>query len=209
MTPDNFRVAFQPYADQAAAGTGLSAELFLAQWAIETGYASSFAGWYNLGNISRGGASNGFVSYTSYAQFVNAEILLLHDIPYEGVLASAGKSIADQCKALGASPWDAGHYDNGGGPGSSLIAILPAFGLSAEQITGEPMTQAEFDTLLQSNAEFQGIITVLNRIYYALGLDSPADVSTTKSSVLAALAPAAPAPAAPKSVSGTFTGTVS
>ena len=143
MTPSAFRTYFQSYADQVAAGTGLSAGLFLAQWAVETAYASAFAGSYNLGNITRGGASNGFVNYGSYAQFVNAQILLLHDVPYEGVLASAGKSLAEQCVALGSSPWDAGHYNNGGGPGSSLIAVLPLFGFSAEQIGDADLTPQE------------------------------------------------------------------
>ena len=143
MTPQQFQAAFQPYADEVAKGTGLSAGLFLAQWAVETAYASSFAGAFNLGNITRGGASNGFVNYGSYAQYAQAQILLLHDIPYEGVLAAAGKTLAEQCVALGASPWDAGHYNNGGGPGSSLIAVLPAFGLSAQSIGGLDLTPEE------------------------------------------------------------------
>lgn len=137
MTPPEFQLEFTPYAEQAANGTGLQPGLFLAQWAVETAYASVFAGTYNLGNITRGGASQGFVNYGSYAQFVDAEILLLHDAVYAPVLASVGSTLGNQCIALGASPWDAGHYDDGGGPGSSLIATLPLFGMSSEQLGGD------------------------------------------------------------------------
>jgi hypothetical protein len=145
MTPQQFQTYYLPYAQTAAQGTGLSPYLFLAQWSVETAYAEAFAGSHNLGNITRGGAQNGFVNYGSYGEFVQAEILLLHDIPYEGVLASGGKSLYDQCVALGESPWDAGHYSNGSGPGSSLIAVLPLFGLTEGDIN--PMTAQEHQWL--------------------------------------------------------------
>ena len=135
MTPQQFEQAFLPYAQQAASGTGLLPGLFLAQWADETAYASSFAGSFNLGNIERG-PGLGFVDYGSYAQFVNAEILLLHTPTYASVLAAAPKSLGDQCVALGNSPWDAGRYV-GNAPynyaGGALVALLPVFGLSAHQ----------------------------------------------------------------------------
>lgn len=160
MTPAQFQAAFTSYAEQAAAGTGLLPGLFLAQWAVETAYASSFAGTFNLGNITRGGSQFGFVNYGSYTQAVDAEILLLHDAPYAGVLAAAGADLGQQCIALGASPWDAGHYDNGGGPGSSLIATLPVFGMNINT-TEDDMTDAQAAQLTQVAAQLDTLYKFL------------------------------------------------
>src|SRR5258708_826333 len=42
---------------------------------------------------------------------------------YSGVLGSAGTTLRAQLAALGRSPWAGSHYDDGGGPGSSLMRL--------------------------------------------------------------------------------------
>jgi hypothetical protein len=136
MTPQQFLDAYTNCAQQCAAGTGLEKLTLLAQWAFETGrLLDPEPGWagapYNLGNI-RDASGTGFAQYASLDEFAQAAIWVFHNarpnlnLPpsatnnyYWPVLAARG--VTAQIAALGASPWDAGHYDNGGGPGSALI----------------------------------------------------------------------------------------
>ena len=144
MTPRQFVDAYLPTARTVAAGTRLDEVLFLAQWAHETGRLfNPEPGWAgapnNLANIRDKPGS--FAHYSSLAEFANAEIWTLHNsrpnlsLPvsttnnyYWPVLATAGKPIETQIAALGASPWDAGHYGNP--PGSALIPYAKEFAMS-------------------------------------------------------------------------------
>lgn len=117
MTPQGFVAAFLPTAQQVKSGTGLDEDTLLAQWALETAWGSVFAGKNNLGNIRCSPTT--FCDYASVADFARAAIDTFHNGLYEAVLATAGKSIETQIAALGASPWDAGHYGNPAG--SALI----------------------------------------------------------------------------------------
>jgi len=136
MTPQEFLAAYTPTAQQVAAGTGLEQLVLLAQWAFETGrLLDPEPGWAgapnNLGNI-RDAAGTGFAQYASLNEFAQAAIFVFNNarpnlnLPpsptnnyYFAVLAARG--VINQVTALGVSPWDAGHYDSGTGPGSALI----------------------------------------------------------------------------------------
>ncbi len=119
------------YADQAAKETGLNRWAILTQWALETGWGApnSTFGWNNLAGIIYHGEyedANGFTRYPSLSAFVQDYVAVLRQPNMHVILTSAGKSIADQLVAFGESPWAGSHYNNGHGPGSSLIALYDA-----------------------------------------------------------------------------------
>lgn len=131
----------QPYADRAAQATGLPARVILAQWALETGWGTSYLATHdnNLGGIKYVGvpeqdySSGGFAGYRSLDRFVTDYIRVLNGDwgGYPAVRAVARKAYPDAetrfravAQALGASAYDEGHYDDGRGPGSSLLAVL-------------------------------------------------------------------------------------
>jgi hypothetical protein len=115
MTPAEFLATYQPAARELARLTGLEPDLFLAQWAVETGWATSWAGApFNLGNIECGPGV--FCRYGSLPEFVAAENAVLHQPNFTGVLDSKNTDLIEQMHALGLSPWDAGHYMNAGDP---------------------------------------------------------------------------------------------
>jgi hypothetical protein len=120
-----FADSYGQYADAVSAGTGIDRTALLIQWAVETNYGQQINNANNLGNIRCGPDS--FCQYASPSQFVGAAIFVWHNGFYPDVLAAAGMSLDVQLLAIGSSPWDAGHYDNGGGPGSSLLAIKSEF----------------------------------------------------------------------------------
>jgi hypothetical protein len=126
MTPQaqNFSDRFGNCADEVAAGTGLNRWALLVQWAVETGTGSQVFG-NNLGNIRC--SSTSFCQYASLDDFAQHAISVWHS-PWPPPIepwraAAAGQPMQTQLVAFGESPWDAGHYNNGGGPGSSLIAV--------------------------------------------------------------------------------------
>lgn len=115
-----------------AAGSGLRADALICQWGVETEWGNAIDNLNNLGNIRcvEGiPCVDGFSQFPSLDSFCATAILTWHNGEYPGVLASAGQPLRQQLLAIGASPWDAGHYDNGGGPGSSLIAAARKLGL--------------------------------------------------------------------------------
>lgn len=129
MTPAQFVNTFLPEAQICAQGTGLNPCLFLAQWADETGWgvSSAFSNCRNLAGINPFNGypdCQGYARFSSYTQSAQAEVEVLHNGLYDGVLASAGQSFNSQASALGNSPWATGKYNDGGGPGSSLISIF-------------------------------------------------------------------------------------
>ena len=131
MTPAQFVSTFLSEAQICASGTGLNPCLFLAQWADETGWGTSraFSVCRNLAGINPfNGYSDcdGYAQFSSYTESAHAEVTVLHNGLYSGVLATAGQSFDTQARALGNSPWASGKYDDGGGPGSALISIYNA-----------------------------------------------------------------------------------
>ncbi len=132
MTPDEFAAKYLSIAQECSAkASGLDPRVILAQFADETGWGTSplcldhlnlagishFNGWANSG---------GFCSFPTLADFVVAYGQVINNGLYGAVLAAAkaGESADAQAKALGESDWAASHYDNGGGPGSSLVALM-------------------------------------------------------------------------------------
>jgi flagellum-specific peptidoglycan hydrolase FlgJ len=123
----------RPYAQRAANALGMPVDVILAQWSLESGNGTSdHARKYNnhagikvpskrkfVGYVRPGTA---FAGYTSLDKFTEDYILNMNNGFYEGV-KKAG-SVEDTVRALGASPWDAGHYDLNGVKGGALLNIL-------------------------------------------------------------------------------------
>jgi len=124
MTPQalTFIANFGGVADQVAAGTGLSRWALLVQWAKETATGTQILNRNNLGNIRC--SSTTFCQYATLADFGAAAIATWENGFYGAVLATAGQPVRTQLLAIGASPWDAGHYGlkECGYAGCSLIA---------------------------------------------------------------------------------------
>jgi hypothetical protein len=139
MNPTEFVKAFTAWADWCSKKTGVEPLVILAQWADETGWATS-EHWlvdHNPAGISPGGVVAHYdtveVGMTAYVSTLNLEI-------YNPVRAASG--VIDQALALGASPWAAGHYEDAGkGPGSGLVAILvDSLGVKSTPTPPEPVT---------------------------------------------------------------------
>lgn len=120
MTPQEFAAAYLPTAETVSSATGIDAYVLLAQWAVETAWGSAIYNANNLGNIRCSPTS--FCQYANLQEFADAAIATWRNGYYGAVLATAGAEA--QLIAIGESPWDAGHYNNGGGPGSSLVAAF-------------------------------------------------------------------------------------
>jgi hypothetical protein len=130
-----------PYARQAHAQTGWPTSVILAQWGLEQGWRIPGYTGFNWGNVAalpgeptvNGIAVAGSPAAFAYAntpqQGLNYYVRVAKLGYYQGV-ASAAANGADACaRALGASPWDAGHYTATGSPGSSLLSIMRVYNL--------------------------------------------------------------------------------
>jgi LysM repeat protein len=131
-----------PFAQSAHQQTGWPVSMILAQWGLEHGWlVPGFTG-YNWGNVGAlagvprvaSGGAWGAPAYFAYAPTpqdgVNYYVAVAGLSFYRGVgyaTRHGGPNAA--AKALGASPWDAGHYTGIGDPGSSLIITMHAFNL--------------------------------------------------------------------------------
>ena len=131
-----------PYARQAHDATGWPVSMILAQWGLEQGWQTPTFTGYNFGNC--GGLNDepfipgttvpGSPSTFAYADDPEDGLrFYLHvaGLPYYAKIAPAAQSGGPvaAAKALGASPWDAGHYTNNNDPGSSLIALMQQYNL--------------------------------------------------------------------------------
>lgn len=131
-----------PYARQAHQQTGWPVSMILAQWGLEHGWhIPGFTG-YNWGNS---GAIPGFPTVAgtnvpgSPAAFAYAAtpedgvaiyVHCAHLSYYTNVARAAAAYGPDAAaRALGQSPWDAGHYTATGNPGSSLLSIMRVYNL--------------------------------------------------------------------------------
>jgi len=148
MTPTAFVRTYGTLADEAAKLTSVSRWTILAQWAVETGWGTSalcihdrnLAGirWYGrAGTFQIGGTpgkvGTGFAGYSTLGAFVADYAHTLNLPAYAKVRAAVG--VDAECRALGASPWDAGHYLSGGVVGGSLLAAWHALPVSAPAAT--------------------------------------------------------------------------
>ncbi len=129
-----------PYAQSAYQQCNWPVSLILAQWGVETGWhVPTFTG-YNFGNVSaiKGQPSvKGLNVPGSPAEFAYAStpdkgvayyVIYCHMGYYRGVAPAASSGGPDAAaRALGRSPWDAGHYTATHSPGSTLLTAMRVF----------------------------------------------------------------------------------
>lgn len=142
MTPLAFAKAYGPLANHIGSAVWVDANVILAQWALETGWGASglCVNWHNLAGIrwygravqyrqiggTPGRSGTGFAAYRTLDDFaVDYEYVI--SLPYYNGVRDAVTTYA-QIKALGASPWDAGHYrtSRNGIDGGSVLATYNA-----------------------------------------------------------------------------------
>jgi len=130
-----------PYALQAHKQLGWPTSVILAQWGLEQGWQTPRFTGYNWGNCGAipnepmvpGTTAPGSPRAFAYAPAPEDGLrIYLHvaHLKYYTAIAPAAKQSADAAaRALGSSPWDAGHYTDHNDPGSSLLAIMQNFNL--------------------------------------------------------------------------------
>lgn len=119
-----------PYAVAAQNATGINANVILAQWGNETGWgtSSAFTKNFNPAGIGITSSSVSGQDYGSIEGGVQAYINFVNDNSrYQAVKAAGVNNPQAQAVAFGNSGWAAGKYDDGGGPGSSLVADMQSF----------------------------------------------------------------------------------
>ena len=139
----DFIALMTPWAVSASQQTGIDANLIMAQWGIETGWGTSYQ-WktnYNPAGIgitsdavqgqNYGGIAGGVQAYIN---FVN------NNSRYQAVKSAVGAQA--QAIAMGNSGWAASGYNDGGGPGSSLLSTMNSLGVNVD--TGQPMPANAF-----------------------------------------------------------------
>lgn len=130
---------YAPYAMQAQQATGINAQLILAEWGNEVAWGTDWAEKNNIGNVGvYGGGPN--PSYGTIQQGVQAYINFINsNSRYQAVKNAGVNNPQAQAVALGESGYASGGYNNGSGPGSSLIADMDEV---AQNGFGSAVTQA-------------------------------------------------------------------
>ena len=130
-----------PYVRQAHNATGWPTSMILAQWGLEQGWKVPGYTGFNWGNVAALPGEptvNGIAVPGSPAAFAYAntpDIGLSYYIRvarlsfYNGVGRAAQNGPDAAARALGRSPWDAGHYTAIGSPGSSLLNLMRVYNL--------------------------------------------------------------------------------
>lgn len=131
-----------PYARRAHEATGWPVSVILAQWGLEQGWKIPGYTGFNWGNVAALPGEptvNGIAVPGSPAAFAYAHtpddglryyVRVAHLSYYRTVGRAGNESGAEAAaRALGASPWDAGHYTDSGNPGSSLVSIMRVYNL--------------------------------------------------------------------------------
>lgn len=157
--------------------THIPVSVILAQWILETGGFKSnlFRYCYNLAGIKYHEAytdSNGFSCYPSLEVAATDWIRTISLGYYDNVrhVSSTTDKVEEVFSALGESPWDAGHYNNGQGPGSSLLALYKADNLqvfdilpnvqgaviTTQLVVGEPVEYYSSDEKYYIKPEYAG-----------------------------------------------------
>jgi hypothetical protein len=91
----SFANEYAPYANQAGSALGVSPDIILAQWGLETGYGTQLSGTNNLGNITN--PSGGYANYSSIGSFLSAFISNIQSHP---TAVNAGISTANYAEGL-------------------------------------------------------------------------------------------------------------
>lgn len=130
-----------PYARTAHAQTGWPTSVILAQWGLEQGWKIPGYTGFNWGNVAalpgqptvNGIAVPGSPAAFAYAntpqQGLSYYVRVARLAYYSRVRAAAANGADAAARALGTSPWDAGHYTATGSPGSSLLSIMRVYNL--------------------------------------------------------------------------------
>jgi LysM repeat protein len=131
-----------PYARRAHDDTGWPLSVILAQWGLEQGWQTPRFTGYNWGNCgavpdeptvpgtSAPGSPPAFAYAPGPEDGLRIYLHVAHLGYYTEVAPTAQQGGADAAaRALGRSPWDAGHYTDHGDPGSSLLAVMRDFNL--------------------------------------------------------------------------------
>jgi hypothetical protein len=131
-----------PYARQAHAQTGWPTSVILAQWGLEHGWKIPGFTGYNWGNVAalagqptvNGIAVPGSPPRFAYAQTPATGLnyyVRVAKLGYYRAVAPTGRQYGAEAaaRALGRSPWDAGHYTDHRDPGSSLVSIMRVYNL--------------------------------------------------------------------------------
>jgi cell wall-associated NlpC family hydrolase len=159
-----FVTQMTPWAQYASSQTGLDPNLILAQWGNETGWGSSHQWTANfnpagIGITSDAVAGQGFGSVKGGVDaYVN---FLKTNSNYNQLLQTKGAQA--QAVALGNSGWAAGKYDNGGGPGSSLLADMA--GINAPATNQMPPVQGATVPNMGSSAAINFARSVIGTPY--------------------------------------------
>ncbi|HEV2659139.1 MAG TPA: LysM peptidoglycan-binding domain-containing protein [Ktedonobacteraceae bacterium] len=131
-----------PYAQRASADTGWPVSVILAQWGLEQGWSTPGFDGYNFGNCGAypgvptvpgtdaPGSPPAFAYAATPEDGLTFYLHVAHLSFYDAVAPAAQTGGPDAAaRALGESPWDAGHYTVVNDPGSSLLAIMKDFNL--------------------------------------------------------------------------------
>lgn len=149
MDPETFFSAALPWARVASRLTAVNVSVVLAQWADETGYGGpDWSPRNNPGNVGDTEAG-GQVVYPTLAAGVEAYVRTML-LPYYVDVRGWGPTPAEADASavnLGKSPWAAGHYNNGGGPGSALLAIMGGYDLYQYDVPATPAEPREGDEM--------------------------------------------------------------
>lgn len=137
-----FVAAALPYAQRAAQQTRWPTSLILAQWGLEQGWKTPGYTGFNWGNVAAlpgeptvGGIQKvGSPAAFAYATTPEDGLRYYMRVAQLGYYSAVGPAAASQgvdaaARALGRSPWDAGHYTDRGDPGSSLLNMLRTYNL--------------------------------------------------------------------------------
>jgi hypothetical protein len=135
-----FVVTMLPYARHASQTLGWPVSVILAQWGVEHGWTlPDFDGW-NVGNTKAFNSPTGVCYGAPVVRSFCAPktpgaglAIYIHGAQlhyYTGIAAAARQGGPDAAaRALGQSPWDAGHYTTDNSPGDSLLRAMKAFNL--------------------------------------------------------------------------------
>ncbi len=135
-----FITTMLPYARHASQTLGWPVSVILAQWGVEHGWTlPDFDGW-NVGNTKAFNSPSGVCYGASVVRgFCSPKTpgaglaIYIHGAQlhyYSGIAVAARQGGPNAAaRALGASPWDAGHYTVDNSPGDSLLHAMQTLNL--------------------------------------------------------------------------------